>query len=164
MDSVTPDQSEDWEKRISSHEYVRFRSIHSRLQLCDIWTYASGHPKYLSCCKSVARLISYTSRYNETCRTCTVYLTDTCLTDHIILDCPDLSSHRACFKRKISQVFGHRVTRSLFELDRTAYVNCMLGVACPTLVDILKDRYDVFCKEAFVFCHSLWLHYKGHID
>ena len=151
-----------WLKNISNSVFGRFRSLHDQYRLSYIWAYASSHPYKVSYCKSIARFISFTSRFNEICSKCNGLTGDICLTDHIILDCPVLRTFRTKLLGYINVVFGSSICYFLSTLDRQCLVNVLLGKYCP-IVDLhLKCNYDYFMDVIFKHIHIAWLHYSQY--
>ena len=86
--------------------------------------------------------------------------TNTCLTDHIIIDCPVTSECRFRFMSILENRYGALVPDIMRNLDRKTFVNTILGVPCPVLVDALQGEYDGFLGVLFKHCHLSWLKYK----
>ena len=149
----------DWYTRISVDEFSRFRSIHCQYGTSDIWFYSSSNIGYVNYCKTVAKLIAYTSRFNETCVKCNLPLSNICLTDHVLLDCYKFDLFRCRLSQRIQDVFGQPVLDCLYRLDRNTFVNTLIGVRCPALEILLCERYKAFFGCVFKYLHFAWLAY-----
>ena len=85
------------------------------------------------------------------------------MTDHLILDCSALSSHRKLLRHDLHNAFGEAFVRSLLAIERHHLVVTLLGVP-----DHLNNLYFhnyvnhiAFLKLVFRQVHVMWVTYSG---
>ena len=129
----------EWNIRTSLDKYRRFRSVQCHYQLCYLWSFSELYPSTLVYVKSVAQLVTYLVRYDDVCHLCTHSCGRCNFADHLILDCSKTSSIRLSFFNCICDVFGPRALECFAGLDRSEFVNTILGVYHPAIEASLPD-------------------------
>lgn len=81
---------------------------------------------------------------------------------HILYECENSAPGRNSFLVAVAGAFGVYARQCVDGMDRQVYVNTLLGIKGPLLVNIIKDRYDVFMQLAFRHVHRMWLAYCRH--
>ena len=147
-----------WSQRISTVDFSRFRQLHNCYEISEVWLFSSQYPRILAQCKSVIKCIAYTARNREICPRCHQHYV-TCFADHILYECKDNGPVRNRFLVAVAGAFGVYARQCIEAMDKHVYVNTLLGNRCPLLVNIIKDRYDVFMQMAFRHVHRVWLTY-----
>ena len=147
----------DWNVRTSINRFSRFRSVQCHYEVCYLWKFSKLFPGMLTYVKSVAQLVAYLTRYDEVCYKCTDNCNGCCLTDHLILDCPRAAPIRANITNGIYKKFGQHVYNCITHLERSEYVNTLLGVYHPVVEASLPvgSCYDDLLQLLFVHMHHV---------
>ena len=152
---------QEWAFRISYPEFDCFRIISPDFGYIKIWHFARRNPKSLDSCLSVAKMITYSARLNETCKKCNTYLGDTSLSEHLILEC---SETRQCIFRMMQRIndrHGARVVSFINSLNNATFVKMFLGVENTLLLQGFSEIYDDIMCTLYMCVHFLWLNYKN---
>ena len=147
----------EWNTRTSIDRFKRFRSIQCHYQLCYLWRFSELYPSTLVYVKSVAQIVTYLARNDDICRLCTNSCEGCNYADHLVLDCPKTSTLRCSFLNRIYNVFGPSVLECFAGLERSVYVNTILGVYHPGIeasLPIGKCFHDVL-KMSFKHVHLI---------